>query len=91
MSDGTPPPGVIRRILPRRLEDTSWEFELSWPSPMIAYSMPSGPNRMRPPLWYGLELAGCETSTRMRAWPFARVTFTIWFRRPLDVERVAYT
>ena len=33
---GTPPAGVMRRILPRRLPDMSWEFELSWPSPMIA-------------------------------------------------------
>ena len=59
LSDGTPPAGVIRRIFPRRLPvSRAWEFVLSWPSPTIAYSMPSGPNMMRPPLWYGLELAG---------------------------------
>lgn len=23
-----------------------------WPSPVATYSMPSGPNRSRPPLWY---------------------------------------
>ena len=91
LSDGHASGRRHAQDLAAEVADRSWAFELSWPSPTIAYSMPSGPNRMRPPLWYGLELAGCETSTRMRACPFERVTFRIWFCRPLDVERVAYT
>ncbi|GIG36968.1 hypothetical protein Cpa01nite_23490 [Cellulomonas pakistanensis] len=54
LSSGTPPSGVTRRILPA-----------SEPaSPVATYSIPSGPNAMRPPSW--LLAAGMPSSTGSR-------------------------
>ena len=53
-----------------------------WPSPITTYSLRSGPNRMRPPLWYGSALAGA--ASRTRRWlpdPPLTVKRTNWFCR----------
>src|SRR4051812_38839995 len=57
------PSGSSRRILPRRLSERSCAFALWWPSPIPTKSFPPGPNRIRPPLWYGSALAGLLSST----------------------------
>ena len=78
--------------MPRRLFERSWAFDESCPSPTIAYSIRSGPNRIRPPLWYGSALAGTESSTFIAVpAPFPSWIRTIWLRRPSAVERVTYT
>ena len=43
----------------------------------------------RPPLWYGLELAGCDIRTRIVRVPVRTVTFRIWFLSRPPVDRVA--
>ena len=53
----------MRMIFPRSSFVVSCALPESCASPTIAYSMPSGPNAIRPPLWYGVPPAMLEKST----------------------------
>jgi hypothetical protein len=59
LSSGASPSGVIRRTFPRVVE-RSCAFADEAASPTTAYSIPSGPKRIRPPLWMWLALARLE-------------------------------
>jgi hypothetical protein len=51
LSGGTLPSALSRRTLPLRLA-RFWARSAFWASPVLAYSLPSGPKRSRPPSWY---------------------------------------
>src|SRR3954470_16474488 len=50
LSGGMVPSGLMRCILPF-LTVTFWELAASALSPMLTYSLPSGPKWILPPLW----------------------------------------
>src|SRR5207247_4814685 len=50
LSGGMEPSGLMRCILPF-LTVTSWELAALALSPMLMYSLPSGPKWILPPLW----------------------------------------